>query len=133
MCTLEPSPQALRQRVLDKLGKQKHAKVKKTVSATHTSDKECHKILRGEDSCYTKVKALKYLDHIEDSVGHQKVMEKLSAPMVRYQTTGMLQAAQDVHDAGCQDVLKARHYDVMWYRRVGKWLQYILRYKAYQT
>ena len=50
VCTLDPSPQALPQQVLYKLGKQKRAKVKKPVLATHTSDKECHGILQGEDS-----------------------------------------------------------------------------------
>ena len=73
----------------------------------------------------TKVKALNYLDHTQDSAGHQKVMEKLSAPRVRYQATRMVKAAQKVHDARRQDVLRARHYDGMWYRMVGKWLQYM--------
>ena len=77
------------------------------------------------------MKALNYLDHTQDSVGYQKVMEKLSAPRVRYQAAGMVQAAQKVHDAGCQDVVRAWHYDGMWYRRVGKWLQYMA--KAYQS
>ena len=36
-----------------------------------------------------------------------------------------MQAAQDMQDCGCQDVLKARHYGGMWYRRVGKWLKYM--------
>ena len=59
-------------------------------------------------------------------------MEKLSAPKVRYhQVTRMVQAAQIVHDPGCQDVLRARHYVGMWYRRVGKWLQYMG--KAYEN
>ena len=43
----------------------------------------------------------------------------------------MVQAAQKVHDAGCQGVSRAQHYDGMWCRRVGKWLQYMG--KAYQT
>ena len=76
--------------------------------------------MHGEDSYSTKVKALNYLDHTQDSVGHQKVMEKLFAPRVRYQATRMVQAAQKVHDAACQDVLIAQHYDGMWYRRVAK-------------
>ena len=131
VCAPNPSPQALQQQVLYKPSKQKHAKVKDPVSVTHTRDKECHRTLHSDNSYYTKVKALNYLDLTQDSAGHQKVTEKLSTPRVRFQTTRMMQAAQNVHDARCQDVLGAQQYDSMWYRRVGKWLQYIG--KAYQN
>ena len=67
VCTLDPNPQVLVQQVLYKPSKQKHPKVKRIVSATQSSNKECHKILQSEDSCYTKVKALKYLDSRQDS------------------------------------------------------------------
>ena len=53
-------------------------------------------ILQSEDSYYTKVKALKYLDSTQDSIGHQKVMEKLSAPRILTQTARMMQPAQDM-------------------------------------
>ena len=29
-----------------------------------------------------------------------------------------------MHHNGCQGVLRERHYDGMWYRRVGAWLHY---------
>ena len=35
-----------------------------------------------------------------------------------------------MHDNGCQGVLRERHYDGMWYRRVGTWLHYME--KTYQ-
>ena len=58
-----PSPTSGAVVGVDKLGKQKRAKIKKLVYATHTQEKECHKILHGEDSYFTQVKALNYLDH----------------------------------------------------------------------
>ena len=109
--------------------KQKRAKVKAPATATHEDDKECHKILQRQDSYYTKVKALKYLEFTQDAIGHQKVMEKLSAPKIKYQTTRMMQEAQDMHNKGCQGVLRDKHYGGIWYRRVGKWLHY--REKTY--
>ena len=45
-CTPDASPQALQQHVLYKTGEQKRANVKKPVSATHTGDKDCHRILQ---------------------------------------------------------------------------------------
>ena len=30
-----------------------------------------------------------------------------------------------MQDRGCQDVIKARHFDGIWYRRLGKWLNYM--------
>ena len=30
-----------------------------------------------------------------------------------------------MHNNGCQGVLRDRHYDGIWYRRVGKWLHYM--------
>ena len=42
--------------------------------ATQEDDKECHKILQPQDSYHTKVKALKYLEFTQDTIGHQKVM-----------------------------------------------------------
>ena len=44
------------------------------------------------------------------------MMEKLSAPRIRYLTTRMMKTThdmQDMQDSGCQDVLKARGYDGM--------------------
>ena len=35
-----------------------------------------------------------------------------------------------MHNNGCQSVLRDRHYDGIWYRRVGKWLHHIE--KTYQ-
>ena len=35
-----------------------------------------------------------------------------------------------MHNNGCQSVLRDRHYDGMWCRRVGKWLHYME--KTYQ-
>ena len=45
--------------------------------------------------------------------------------VVRYHTMRMMQAAQNVHDTGYQDVLRARHSNGMWDRGVGKFLQYM--------
>ena len=100
--------------------KQKRAKVKAPTTATQEDDKECHKILQRQDSYRTKVKALKYLEFTQDTIGHQKVMEKLSAPRIKYQTTRIMQEAQDMHNNGSQSVLRDRHSDGIWYRRVGK-------------
>ena len=52
-------------------------------------------------------------------------MEKLSAPTIKYQTTRMMQEAQDIHNNGCQSVLRDRHYDSIGYKRVAKWLHYM--------
>ena len=76
------------------------------------------------------MKALKYLEFTQDTMGHQKVTEKLSARRIKYQTTRLMQEAQDIHDNGCQGVLRERHYDGMWKRRVGTWLHYME--KTYQ-
>ena len=62
--------------------KQKCAKVKAPATATQEDEKEYHKILQHQDSYHTKVKALKYLEFTQDTIGHQKVMEKLSAPKI---------------------------------------------------
>ena len=35
-----------------------------------------------------------------------------------------------MHNNGCQGVLRERHYDGMWYKRVGMWLHYME--KTYQ-
>ena len=32
-----------------------------------------------------------------------------------------------MHNNGCQSVLRDRHYDGIWYRRVGKWLHHMER------
>ena len=113
VCTPNPTPQVLQQQVLCKPRKQKCAKVKAPTTATQKDDKECHKILQGQDSYHTKVKALKYLEFTQDTIGHQKVMEKLSAPRIKYQTTRMMHKAQDMHINGCQSSLRDRHYDSM--------------------
>ena len=65
---------------------------------------------------------LKYLEFTQDTIGYQKVTQKLSAPRTKYHTTRPMQEVQDVHDSGCQGVLRERHYDGMWYTRVGTWL-----------
>ena len=70
--------------------KQKRAKVKAPATTNQEDDKECHKILQRQDSYHTKVKALKYLEFTQDTIGHQKVMEKLFAPRIKYQTTRMM-------------------------------------------
>ena len=67
----------------------------------------------------------KYLEFTQDTIGHQKVTETLSAPKMKYQTTRLMQEAQDMHDNGCQGVLRERHYGDMWPRRVGTWLHYM--------
>ena len=51
--------------------------------------------------------------------------EKLSAPGIKYQTTRMMREAQDMHNNGCQSVLRDQHYDGIWYKRVGKWVHYM--------
>ena len=51
---------------------------------TREDDKECHKILQSQDSYHAKVKALKYLEFTQDTIGHQKVTEKLSTPRIEY-------------------------------------------------
>ena len=79
----------------------------------HVTTQECHKILQRQDSYHTNVKALKYLEFTQDTIGHQKVMEKLSAPRIKYQTTRMMREAQDTHNNGCQSVLRDRHYDYL--------------------
>ena len=76
------------------------------------------------------MKALKYLEFTQDTIGHQKVMEKLFAPRIKYQTTRMMREAQDMHNNGCESVLRDWHYDGIWYRSVGKWLHYME--KTYQ-
>ena len=130
VCTPDPTPQVLQQQVLCKPMTQKCAKVKAPSTAAREDDKECHKILQSEDSYHAKLKALKYLEFTQDTEGSQKVMVKLSAARRKYQTTRMMQEAQDMHNTGCQSVLRKRHYDGMWYRWVGKWLQYME--KTYQ-
>ena len=125
VCTPNPTPQVLQQQVMYEPWKQKHAKVKAPTKATQEDVKEYHKILQRQDSYHTKVKALKYLECTQDTIRHQKVTEKLSAPRTKYQTTRMMQEAQDMHNNRCQSVLRDRHYDGIWYRRVGKWLHYM--------
>ena len=110
--------------------KQNRAKVKAPATATREDDKECHKILQSQDSYHAKVKALKYLEFTHDTIGHQKVTEKLSAPRIKYQTTRLMQEAHEMHSNGCQGVLRERHYDGMWCRRVGTWPHYVE--KTYQ-
>ena len=95
VCMPNPTPQVLQQQVMYKPRKQKRAKVKAPATAT------------------------------QDTIRYQKVMEKLSAPRIKYQTTRMMREAQDMHNNGCQSVLRDRHYDGIWYRRVGKWLHYM--------
>ena len=92
---------------------------------TQEDDKGYHKILQREDSYHTKVKALKYLEFTQDTIGHQKVMERLSASRIKHQTTRMMQEAQDMHNNGCQSVLRDWHYDGIWSRRVEEWLRYV--------
>ena len=77
------------------------------------------------------MKALKYLEFTKDTIRHQKVTEKLSAPRIKYQTAKVMQEAQDMHNNGCLGVLIARHYDGMWYWRGGMWLHYME--KTYQN
>ena len=110
VCNPDPTPQVLQQQVLYKPRKQKRAKVKAPTTATREDDKECHKILQSQDSYHAKVKALKYLEFTQDTTGHQKVMEKLSTPKIKYQTTRLMQEAWDMHNNGCQGVLRERHY-----------------------
>ena len=66
--------------VMYKPRKQKRAKVKAPTTATQEDDKECHKILQRQHSYHTKVKALKCLEFTQDTIGHEKLMETLSAP-----------------------------------------------------
>ena len=120
-----PTPQVLQQQLMYEPRKQKRAKLKARATATREDDKECHKILQSQDSYHAKVKALKYLEFTQDTIGHQKVTEMLSAPRIKYQTTRRMQEAQDMHNNGCLGVLKERHYDGKWYRRVGTWLHYM--------
>ena len=96
VCTPNPTPQVLQQQVMYMPRKQKRAKVKAPTTATQEDDKECHKTLQRQDSYHTKVKAPKYLEFTQDTIGHQKVMERLSAPKIKYQTTRMMQEAQDM-------------------------------------
>ena len=130
VCTPHPTPQVLQQQVMYKLRKQKRAKVKAPTTVTQEDDKECHKILQRKDSYHTKVKALKYLEFTQDTIGHQKVMENLSAPRIKYQTTRMMQEAHSMHNHGCQSVLRDRHYNGILYKRMGKWLHHME--KTYQ-
>ena len=125
VCNPDLTAQVLQQQVMYKPRKQKRAKVKARATATREDDKECHKILQSQDLYHAKVKALKHLEFTQDTIGHQKVTEKLSTPGIKYQTTRLMQEAEDMHDNGCQGVLRERHYDGMWYRRVGTWLHYM--------
>ena len=125
VCTLDPNLQVFGQQVMYNPRKNKKSTIKQPVSTTQPSTREYHKIVKGEETYYNKVKALKYLDSATDPVGHQKGREKLSAPRMRYQTQRMLQVAQDIQNTRCQDVLRARQYDGIGYRRVGKWLQHM--------
>ena len=131
VCTPNPTPQVLQQQVmytskdLNLNIKQKRAKVKAPTTATREDDKECHKILQRQVSYQTKLKALTYVVFTQDTFGHQKVMEKLSAPRIKYQTSRMMQEAHDMHNNGCQSVLRDQHYDSIWYRRVDKWPHYV--------
>ena len=122
VCTPNPTPQVLQQQVMYKPRNQSRAKVKAPTTAIQEHDKEYHKILQRQDSYHTKVKVLKYLEFTHNTIGHQKVMERLSAPKIKYQTTRIMQEAQDMHNNGCQNVLRDRHYDGIWYGRVSRWL-----------
>ena len=75
----------LQQQVMYKPRKQKckSAKVKAPTTTTQEDDKERHKILQ-RHSYHTKVKAIRYLEFTQDTMGHQNVMEKLSAPRIKY-------------------------------------------------
>ena len=84
---------------------QKRAQLKAPTTATQEYDKEYHKILQRQDSYHTKVKALKYLEFTQDTIRHQKVMDRLSAPRIKYQTIRMMREAHDMHNNGCQSVL----------------------------
>ena len=97
VCTPNRTPQVLQQQVTYEPRKQKRAKVKAPTTATREDDKEHYKILQRQDSYHPKVKALKYLEFTQDTIGHQKVTEKLSAPKIKYQTTRMMQEAQEMH------------------------------------
>ena len=110
--------------------KQKRTKVKTPATASQEDDKECHRTLQSHNSYHAKVKALKYLEFTQDTIWYQKVTEKLSAPKIKHHTTRLMQEAPDMHDSGCQGVLRELHYDGMWYRRVGTWLHYME--KTYQ-
>ena len=125
VCTLNPTPQVLQQQVMYKPRKQKRAKVKAPTTVTQEDDKEYHKILQRQDSYHAKVKVLQYLEFTQDTIGHQKVMERLPAHTIEYQTTRIMQEVQDMHNNGCQSVLRDRHYDGIWYKRVGRWLHYM--------
>ena len=115
----------LQQQVIYKPRKQKRANVKAPATTNLEDDKECHKSLQRQDSYHAKVKALKYLESTQDAIGHQKVMEKLSTPTIKYQTTRMMREAQDMRNNECQSVLRDGHYDGIWCRRVGKWLHHM--------
>ena len=119
MWTPNPTPQVLQQQVMYKPRRQKRAKVKVPATTTQEDDKGCHTILQRQDSYHTKVKPLKYLEFNRDTIGNQKVMEKLSAPRIQYQATRMMWQAQNMHSNGCHSFLGDRHYDGVWYRRVG--------------
>ena len=116
VCTPNPTPQVLQQQVMYIPRKQKFAKVKAPATATHEDDQECQKILQRQDSCHTKVKALKYLEFTQDTIGHQKVTEKLSAPRMKYQTTRMMREAHDTHNNGgaLSEVRAQCNYLGMW-------------------
>ena len=105
--------------------KQKHANVKAPTTAIQEDDKQYHKILQRQDSYHTKVKALKYLEFTQDTIRHQQVMERLSAPRIKYQTTTIMQEAHDMHNNGCQSVLRDWHHDGIRYRGLGRWLHYM--------
>ena len=72
------------------------------ISAATSSTQDYHRILKGEETYYNKVKPLKYRESANDPVGHQKVVEKLSTPRIKYQTKRMLQAAQDVQNTSAK-------------------------------
>ena len=72
----------------------------------------------------SKVKAIKYLDGAPDTKGYQKIACKLCAPWIGHQVQRLLQAAQSIHGYEYQGILQPRHYDGMWYKRVGKWLHH---------
>ena len=98
--------------------KQKRAKVKAPPTVTWQDDKECHKILQSQDSYHAKVKALKYLEFTHDTIGHQKVTEKLSAPKIKGAYRALCARCARAVRALCEKLAVLHHREFGKFRRL---------------
>ena len=107
-----------------KPGKKNRNKVKQPSFYKQASKRDQNRLSQSEDTYY-KLKAIKYLDTMQDPEGSHKIACKSSAPRVKHQVARLRQTTQGVHGSEYQGILQARHCNGIWYRRVGKWLHHM--------